>query len=119
MSLWLDVAGLSQFGGFHDDVVQELETRRQRKDFDFVINNAGIDRYATTDQTTEATFDALLNVHVKGVHFLTQELLPLIADGGRIVCTSTGLTRFAIPGHVAYASMKGATEAFTKYLRGG
>jgi NAD(P)-dependent dehydrogenase (short-subunit alcohol dehydrogenase family) len=114
--LRLDVAELSQFGGFHDALVRELETGWQRRDFDFLINNAGIDIYSPIEQTTEAAFDALLNVHFKGVYFLTQKLLPLIANGGRIVCTSTGLTRFAIPGYAAYASMKGAIEVLTKYL---
>ncbi len=93
-----------------------METNWRRKDFDFLINNAGIDRHSTIDQTTEEAFDELMNVHFKGVYFLTQKLLPLIANGGRIVNTSTGLARFAIPGYAAYASMKGAIEVFTKYL---
>ena len=65
---------------------------------------------------TEETFDRLFLVHFKGVYFLTQKLLPVIADGGAIVCTSTGLARFAIAGYSAYASMKGAIEVFTRYL---
>src|SRR5262249_7970474 len=114
--LQLDVADLNQFDGFHKSLAQALETNWRRKDFDFLINNAGIDRYSTFDQTTEEAFDELLNVHFKGVYFLTQKLLPLIADGGRIINTSTGLARFAIPGYAAYASMKGAIEVFTRYL---
>jgi len=86
------------------------------KDLDFLINNAGIDVYSPFSQTTEDAFDRLLNVHFRGVYFLTQRMLPLIANGGRIVCTSTGLTRFVIPGYAAYASMKGAIEVFIKYL---
>jgi NAD(P)-dependent dehydrogenase (short-subunit alcohol dehydrogenase family) len=116
VSLQLDVADLSQFDGFRDTLTQALETNWKRKDFDFLINNAGIDRYSTIDQTTEEAFDELLNVHFKGVYFLTQKLLSLIANGGRIVNTSTGLARFAIPGYAAYASMKGAIEVFTRYL---
>jgi NAD(P)-dependent dehydrogenase (short-subunit alcohol dehydrogenase family) len=116
MSLQLDVADLRQFNSFRDALARALETNWQRKDFDFLINNAGIDRYSTIDQTTEEAFDELLNVHFKGVYFLTQKLLPLIANGGRIVNTSTGLARFATPGYAAYASMKGAIEVFTRYL---
>ena len=67
-------------------------------------------------QTSEETFDHLLNIQFKGVYFLTQTLLPILADGGRIVNISTGLTRFALPGYAAYASMKGAVETLTKYL---
>ena len=65
---------------------------------------------------TEENFDRLYNVHFKGVYFLTQKLLPLIADGGRIVCTSSGLARFAIPGYSAYGAMKGAIEVLARYL---
>ncbi|MDB6017355.1 MAG: dehydrogenase, short-chain alcohol dehydrogenase like protein, partial [Pedosphaera sp.] len=88
----------------------------QRKNFDFLINNAGIESSAPFDKMTEENFDRLYLVHFKGVYFLTQKLLPLIANGGGIVCTSSGLTRFAIPGFSAYASMKGAVEVFTHYL---
>jgi NAD(P)-dependent dehydrogenase (short-subunit alcohol dehydrogenase family) len=115
-ALRLDVADLGQFDGFRDAFALALETTWGRKDFNFLINNAGIDRSSTIDQTTEEAFDELLNVHFKGVYFLTQKLLPLIANGGRIVNTSTGLARFAIPGYAAYASMKGAIEVFTRYL---
>ena len=115
-ALQLEVGDVSQFETFHQALVQTLETNWQRIDFDFLINNAGIDRKSTIDQTTEAAFDELMNVHLKGVYFLTQKLLPVLANGGRIICTSTGLTRFAIPGYAAYASMKGAIEVFIKYL---
>ena len=67
-------------------------------------------------ETTEEAFDSLMNVHLKGVYFLTQKLLPLITDGGRIVNTSSGLARFAIPGYSAYGAMKGAVEVLTRYL---
>ena len=114
--LQLDVADLGQFDGFVSAVRQALETMWQRKNFDFLINNAGIDSAAPFDKTTEEDFDRLFLVHFKGVYFLTQKLLPVIADGGSIVCTSTGLARFAIPGYSAYASMKGAVEVFARYL---
>lgn len=116
VALPLDVGELSQFDGFHQALTQALQTTWQRQSFDFLINNAGIDRHVTIEQTSEAVFDELLNVHFKGVFFLTQKLLPLLADGGRIVNISTGLARFAIPGYAAYASMKGAIEVFTRYL---
>lgn len=114
--LQLDVAQIAGFEEFRKALEQALNNGWQRKDFDFLINNAGIDRASPIAQTTEEDFDSLLNVHFKGVFFLTQKLLPLLADGGRIVNTSTGLARFAIPGYAAYASMKGAIEVFTRYL---
>jgi len=88
----------------------------QRSDFDFLINNAGIGIHAQFIETTEAQFDQLVNIHLKGTFFLTQKLLPLIKDGGRIVNISSGLTRFSLPGYSAYASMKGAIEVLTRYL---
>lgn len=116
VALPLDVSDLSQFAGFHHRLAQALESNWRRKDLDFLINNAGIDRWSPIEQTTVEAFDELLSVHFKGVYFLTQNLLPLIANGGRIINISTGLARFAIPGYAAYASMKGAIEVFTRYL---
>lgn len=114
--LQLDTAVISSFPSFSSQLRTLLQEGWSRNDFDFLVNNAGIDVHSTFGQTTEKQFDDLLNVHFKGVYFLTQTLLPQLADGGRIVCVSTGLTRFAIPGYAAYASMKGAIEVFVKYL---
>ncbi len=116
VALSLNVADGQAFAGFAAQVQALLHTQWQREQFDFLVNNAGIDLHAGFADTTEAQFDQLLNVHFKGVFFLTQALLPLIADGGRIVNLSTGLTRFALPGYAAYASMKGAIEVLTHYL---
>jgi NAD(P)-dependent dehydrogenase (short-subunit alcohol dehydrogenase family) len=116
VALKLDVGDLSQFDGFRDALAHALQNDWKRKNFDFLVNNAGVNRPSTIDQTTEEAFDELMNVHFKGVYFLTQKLLPLVANGGRIINTSTGLARFATPGYSAYASMKGAIEVFTRYL---
>ncbi|MGD1840713.1 MAG: SDR family NAD(P)-dependent oxidoreductase [Thermonemataceae bacterium] len=116
VALPLDVAKLDTFDTFFEAVKQALATHWQRESFDFLINNAGIDSYSPIQETTEDQFDALMNVHFKGVYFLTQKALPLIADHGRIVNISTGLTRFSIPGYSAYAAMKGGIEVFTQYL---
>lgn len=114
--LQLDVAKTAGFESFAKAVEGALDLVWQRPNFDFLINNAGIGRTAPFAQSTEEDFDNLMNVHVKGPYFLTQKLLPLIADGGRIVNTSTGLARFTVPGYSAYALMKGAVEVFTRYL---
>jgi NAD(P)-dependent dehydrogenase (short-subunit alcohol dehydrogenase family) len=87
-----------------------------RPQFDHLVNNAGHGDYALVADTTEAQFDALVDVHFKGVFFLTQSLLPLIADGGRIVNLSSGLTRVSFPGYGAYAAVKGAVEVLSVYL---
>jgi NAD(P)-dependent dehydrogenase (short-subunit alcohol dehydrogenase family) len=84
--------------------------------FDYLVNNAGISHHNAFEQTTEEELDRLYNVHVKGAFFLTQKLLPLLRDGGRVVNVSTGLTRITVPGSAAYASMKGAVEVLTRYL---
>jgi len=114
--LQLDVADTKTFPDFAKSLREALQEKWQRSDFDFLINNAGIDVSAPFEKTTEDGFDRLFNVHFRGVYFLTQAMLPFIAQGGRIICTSTGLTRFALPGYSAYASMKGALEVFIKYL---
>jgi NAD(P)-dependent dehydrogenase (short-subunit alcohol dehydrogenase family) len=87
-----------------------------RDRFDFLVNNAGTAHFAPFDQTTEEAFDVMVDVHLKGVFFLTQKLLPMIADGGRIVNLSSGLARFTNPGMSAYAVMKGGVEVLTRYL---
>ncbi|WP_317169619.1 SDR family NAD(P)-dependent oxidoreductase [Mucilaginibacter humi] len=80
------------------------------------MNNAGFGHHSPIDQTTEEAFDDLMNVHFKGVYFLTQKILPILNDGGGIINISSGLARFSMPGASAYASMKGAVEVFTRYL---
>ncbi|MCZ8072890.1 MAG: SDR family oxidoreductase, partial [Paucibacter sp.] len=83
---------------------------------DHLINNAGMGVYASLMDTTEDQFDELFRVHFKGVFLLSQTLLPLIRDGGRILNISSGLTRFALPGYGAYAAMKGAVEVLSRYM---
>jgi NAD(P)-dependent dehydrogenase (short-subunit alcohol dehydrogenase family) len=112
----LDTGDATRFAAFAVDLKQALVAKWGRPTFDFLVNNAGIGVYAPFAETTEADFDRLMNIHLKGVFFLTQTLLPLIADGGRIVNLSSGLTRFSLPGYAAYAAMKAAVEALTRYL---
>ena len=114
-ALPLDVGDAASFARFAGQVRDVLSSTFQRDRFDFLVNNAGLGHHALFAQTSEAQFDELMNVHLKGPFFLTQALLPLIADGGRIVNVSTGLVRFALPGYAAYAAMKGAMEVLTRY----
>jgi len=114
-ALKLDVGEAAAFAGFADQVRGVLGDWGVQR-FDYLVNNAGTSHHAPIDKVTEADFDALYRVHLKGMFFLTQALLPLIEDGGRIVNVSSGLTRFAFPGSSAYASMKGAVEVLTRYL---
>lgn len=112
----LDTGNVASFPAFASEVRTALQNTWSRDSFDFLVNNAGIGIHASFAETTEADFDRLMNIHFKGVFFLTQTLLPLIADGGRIVNLSSGLARFSLPGFAAYASMKGAIEVLTRYL---
>jgi NAD(P)-dependent dehydrogenase (short-subunit alcohol dehydrogenase family) len=112
----LDVSRSDTFGAFADALAAALRDTFGRPTFDFLINNAGIGVHASIADTTEAQFDELLAVHLKGPFFLTQRLLPLMADGGRILNVSTGLSRFALPGYAAYAAAKGGVEVLTRYL---
>jgi len=116
VALQLDTSNTKTFDGFAEQVKQSLQDKWQTEHFDFLVNNAGVGVHASFADTTEDDFDRLMNIHVKGVFFLTQKLLPLINDGGRIVNISSGLARFALPGYAAYASMKGAIEVLTRYM---
>jgi NAD(P)-dependent dehydrogenase (short-subunit alcohol dehydrogenase family) len=116
LALHLDVGNSKSFAEFAENIRAALRTHWQRDDFDYLVNNAGTGLHASFAETTEAQFDELVNVHLKGTFFLTQSLLPLIADAGRIVNLSSGLARFTLPGASAYAAMKGAIEVLTRYL---
>lgn len=94
----------------------ELKTTWERTTLDFIINNAGVGGGMPFEKVTESFFDEFLNVHFKNIYFLTQKLLPYLADGGGIINISSGTTRFANPGYSVYAPMKGAVETLTKYL---
>jgi NAD(P)-dependent dehydrogenase (short-subunit alcohol dehydrogenase family) len=115
IALQLDAGKINTFDSFVKSVAAALVEMGAER-FDYLINNAGTSHHAPFDKVTEEDFDNLYNVHFKGVFFLTQKLLPLMNDGGRIVMISSGLARFAFPGSSAYASMKGAVEVLTRYL---
>ena len=114
-ALRLDTGDAGTFDAFAEQVrgvLREWDTDR----FQFLVNNAGVGVNASIAETTEEQFDRVMNIHVKGTFFLTQKLLPLISDGGRIVNQSSGLARFVGPGFAAYAASKGAVEVMTRYM---
>jgi NAD(P)-dependent dehydrogenase (short-subunit alcohol dehydrogenase family) len=116
ITLQLDTSLTKTFDDFAVQIKRSLQDKWQTEQFDFLVNNAGIGVHAPFAETTEEDFDHLMNIHVKGVFFLTQKLLPLLKDGGRIVNISSGLARFALPGYAAYGAMKGAIEVLTRYM---
>lgn len=115
VALPLDVAEAKGFPAFVEAVRVELGRKFETERLTFLVNNAGHGLHAPFAETTEAQLDALYAVHLKGPYLLTQALLPLLADGGRILNVSTGLARFTYPGASAYAAMKGAVEVLTRY----
>ncbi|MDR3513158.1 MAG: SDR family oxidoreductase [Caulobacteraceae bacterium] len=116
VALQLDTGDAKAFPAFAGQVRGALDSAWGRERFDYLVNNAGTGVRAAFAETSEAQFDQMMNIHLKGVFFLTQALLPLLADGGRIVNLSSGLTRFTLPGMAAYAAMKGGIEVLTHYL---
>jgi NAD(P)-dependent dehydrogenase (short-subunit alcohol dehydrogenase family) len=116
VALQLDTGATKTFAGFAEKLKKALQDTWSRSSFDYLVNNAGISHHAAFDKVTEEELDSLYQVHFKGVFFLTQKLLPLINDGGRIVMLSSGTTRIIFPGSAAYASMKGAIEILALYL---
>ena len=111
----LDVADVASFPAFAQQLADVLATQWQRQRIDFLVHNGGFNGQGKLGDTQEAVFDALAQVHFKGVYFLTQQLLPQVADGGGIVCVSSGLTRIAIPGYAPYAAVKAAVETLVRY----
>lgn len=115
-ALQLNTGDVKSFDTFFGQLKTVLKDTFNTDHFDFLINNAGTGFHAPFAETTEDAFDELLNIHYKGVFFLTQKALPIINDGGRIVNISSGLARFSFPGSSAYASMKGAVEVLSRYM---
>jgi len=116
VALQLDVADSASFPAFRDAVKQALKQTWNRDTFDALVNNAGIGIYAPLAEATEQQFDRLVNISLKGPLFLTQTLLPLMEDGGRIINISSGLSRFSGPGYGIYGALKGAIEVLTRYM---
>lgn len=116
VALHLDVSNTKSFAAFGEAVKETLKQVWKRDDFDFLINNAGFGINVPFTETTEEQFDQLVNVHFKGTFFLSQTLLPLMVDGGRIINISSGLARFSTPGNSVYGAVKGAIEVLTRYM---
>lgn len=115
-ALQLEAGDVKSFDGFLAQLKNVLQNHFGTTTFDYLVNNAGMAGYALIQDVTEEMFDDLVNVHFKGVYFLTQKALPMLNNGGSIINISSGLARFSYAGSSAYASMKGAVETFTRYL---
>lgn len=108
-----DIAAITDFV---NDFKETLSSKWNTDKFDFLINNAGNGANIPFEKATEEEFDLFMNIHYKSVYFLTQKLLPLMNDNGRIINVSSGTTNYVIPGYSLYAPMKGAIETLTRYI---
>lgn len=116
LAVQLNTAEVNSFDAFFARLTSALQASFGTSRFDFLINNAGTSLQAPFAETTEEQFDEMLNIHLRGVYFLTQKALPLLNDGGRIINMSSATTRVSYPGVSAYGLMKGAVDVFTRYL---
>jgi NAD(P)-dependent dehydrogenase (short-subunit alcohol dehydrogenase family) len=116
IALKLDIADVASFNSFARQLAAVLEKDWHRGNFDYLVNNAGIAQRSLIRDTTEEIFDQLVNVNFKGVFFLTQKLIPLLADGGQVINISSGLARFAFPGVAVYGALKAGVEGLTRYF---
>jgi NAD(P)-dependent dehydrogenase (short-subunit alcohol dehydrogenase family) len=112
----LEVGDTTTFEKFAAALEETLREGWGRTTFDFLVNNAGVAANNAFADVTEADFDMLVDIHFKGPFFLTQRLAGLIADGGSVVNVSGTLARATFPARIAYGSIKGAVEVFTRYL---
>ena len=116
LAMPFDVSDTKSFDSFIAQLGASLQKHWGVSTFDFLINNAGIGATLPIAQVTEEAFDNLMNIHFKGVYFLTQKSIPHLNDGGCVINISSGTTRYCVPGYSVYSSLKGAVEVFTKYV---
>ncbi|WP_309640290.1 SDR family oxidoreductase [Flavobacterium sp.] len=116
VALPFDVGAISSYPSFLNQVLNTLQENWNTNKFDFLINNAGVGATIPMADVTEEVFDNLMNIHYKGVYFLTQKSLNHINDNGGVIFISSGTTRFCVPGYSVYSSLKGAVEVLTKYV---
>ena len=114
VALPLNTSDIKGFDAFVEQINDTLNTTFGTTHFDFLINNAGTGLQAPITATTESQFDEVMNIHLKGVYFLTQKTLPLLQDGGRIVNISSAVSRISYPGASAYGMMKGGMDVYTR-----
>jgi NAD(P)-dependent dehydrogenase (short-subunit alcohol dehydrogenase family) len=112
----LDTKDMKSFDAFVKDVTDHLHENTGSTHIDYLVNNAGTALYSPITEVTEEQLDDVVDIHFKGVFFLTQKLLPFINDGGGIINVSSGLARFATPGSSIYGSIKAGVEMLTKYM---
>lgn len=112
----LDTKDIRSFDAFIKEVGDHLEENTGSRNIDYLINNAGTALYSPITEVTEEQLDDMVDIHFKGVFFLTQKFLPFINNGGGIINISSGLARFALPGSSVYGSMKAGVEMLTKYM---
>ncbi|UCA60952.1 SDR family oxidoreductase [Chryseobacterium rhizoplanae] len=112
----LDTKDRKSFDAFVKNVTTYLQETAGNPNIDYLINNAGTALYSPITEVTEEQMDDIVDIHFKGVFFLTQKLLPFINDGGGIINISSGLARFATPGSSVYGSIKAGVEMLTKYM---
>lgn len=116
VALELDVADVSRFDSFRQAVVLALQATWGVETLAGLVNNAGYGLFNPLESVTEAQFDGLLNVHLKGPFFLTQTLLPLMEEGACIVNLTSATTRVATAGVAPYAAFKGGLDVLTRYM---
>ncbi|MGF6129919.1 NAD(P)-dependent dehydrogenase (short-subunit alcohol dehydrogenase family) [Pseudomonas frederiksbergensis] len=116
VALELDVGNVGSFGVFVDAVRQTLQSTWQKTALNGLVNNAGHGLFNPIETVTEAQFDSLMGVHLKGPFFLTQALLPLMQEGASIVNLTSATTRVATAGVAPYAAFKGGLDVLTRYM---
>ncbi len=112
----LDTKDIKSFDAFVKEVTEHVVENTGRSEIDYLVNNAGTALYSPISEVTEEQLDDVVDIHFKGVFFLTQKFLPFINDGGGIINVSSGLARFATPGSSVYGSVKAGVEMLTKYM---
>lgn len=116
IAIKLDVGDTASFDVFRTELEQKMAAEWNAQGLDGLVNNAGYGLFNPFETVTEAQFDGLMNVHLKGPFFLTQKLLPLLMQDSCVVNLTSATTRVATAGVAPYAAFKGGLEVLTRYM---
>ncbi len=110
LAIQADVSNTAELDILFDQV------KAQFGGIDVLFVNAGIARFAPLSEVTEADFEAVVDVNLKGAYFTIQKALPLLRDGASVILNTTAAHTLGLPGASVYSASKAALRSLARTL---